>query len=157
MSSGSTFQTWHLLPPALASPQTPTWRNFKLLLCGIPNPSIASSLPLTTFCTCSSPFIAGAAIAVFKNKISKNRGEKKRPLYVYLGRSCFKNMQAAKTELKKNYLFLCQNSLVCFKHITANLKIIESIDKPLASSSEPRHATLLFPKEIQGKLVKLRL
>lgn len=46
-----------------ASPQTP----FKLLLCGIPNPGDASSLPLTAYCTCRSPFLAGTATAVFKN------------------------------------------------------------------------------------------
>ena len=78
-SSGSIFQIWPLLPPALASPQTPSWRNFKLLLCGIPNPGIASSLPLTTFYTCRSPFLAGTAIAVFKNKIFKNKEKKKWP------------------------------------------------------------------------------
>lgn len=31
------------------------------------------------------------------------------------------------------------------------------VDKPLASSSEPRDATLLFPEEIREKPVELRL
>lgn len=65
-------------------------------------------------------------------------------------------MQAAKTELK----IICscvRIHLFVLNTLRQILKIIESIDKPLASSSEPRHATLLFPKEIQGKLVKLRL
>jgi len=33
----------------------------------------------------------------------------------------------------------------------ANLKTIECVDKPLASSSESSDATLLFTKEIRGK------
>lgn len=52
---------------------------------------------------------------------------------------------------------LCQNSLVCFKYIMANFKILQYVDKSLTNSSEPRDATLLFPKEIGGKPIKLRL
>lgn len=71
-SPGSIFQIW---------PQMPDLRSFKLLLCGIPNPAIASSLPLTTYCTCRSPFLAGTA--VLKDKIFKNKQTERIALYIF--------------------------------------------------------------------------
>ena len=73
---------WKYLPDVSSSPtnsgqpQTCSQRNFKLLLCSIPNPGIASSLPPTTSCTCASPFSAGPATEVFKTKIFKNKTKK---------------------------------------------------------------------------------
>lgn len=91
--SGSIFQICPLLPPAPASPQTSSLRNFELLLCGIPNPGIASSLPLATYCTCRSPFLAGTAIAVFKNKVFKTK--QKSALYMSIGYSQFLKLVVA--------------------------------------------------------------
>lgn len=65
--------------------------------------------------------------------------------------SYFKNTQAAKTEVKNNYLFLCQKSLVRFN----TLNIMVQVDNFLASSSEPRD--LVFPKEMREKPVKFGL
>lgn len=58
---------------------------------------------------------------------------------------------------KHYYLFICRNSLICFKHIPVNLNIIGSVDKLLGGSSASRDATNTLGKTCETQAINVTL